>query len=525
MSSRQLSQLPSFLHPDAPSSRTAQQPLDRVELRPELSGVQGYAGDLDFGLNLRCALAGAPAALLISPLDGVVALNGLTLNATPVVSTVLLATSPTGGARFPLPIPNDPALIGPSLFVQALVLDAGAPLGLAASRGLRVVASRAPGIFVASTRTQFGGSRGQFHLFDRSSSAIIDTGLPDEVQFVEGLTFDPSGERVFLLNAAGQAVLGDLSSVPVSWSVLASVGPSGISPFAVSSTSIHLDARRQLLWVYSASRFSAVDVDPFSSSFGQIKYRTADMGLRDVLDWDLSPSGDVIAAVADSLLFVIDTDPVSPMFGQDLFADVLVVPDVRDLPTLGFRQSVRVAVRPNDRDVLVAIGQPQHAEVARFDLGTGMWIDQNGAAAGRNIGGLAVPRLFLGGGVANIQYLSDGSGAVLTGGDIDRFNFLSNAYACGWAGRLEFDPKDPTVFTWHEFSPGVPFPGAFEGVLSRDETEIGIPTWFVSTRCGQTQEPQIVRIDVKTGAFLGAVSVPPFTPPFETSTDLTAGYR
>jgi hypothetical protein len=43
-----------------------------------------------------------------------------------------------GDAQVPLPIPNDPSLVGYSLFTQGVWLDACGPLGFAATAGLAI---------------------------------------------------------------------------------------------------------------------------------------------------------------------------------------------------------------------------------------------------------------------------------------------------------------------------------------------------------------------------------------------------
>ena len=63
---------------------------------------------------------------------------GCALLVDPTEAVALLATSPRGRADFPLPVPNNAALLGLDLFFQALTPSALAPQGFALSRGLRL---------------------------------------------------------------------------------------------------------------------------------------------------------------------------------------------------------------------------------------------------------------------------------------------------------------------------------------------------------------------------------------------------
>lgn len=81
-------------------------------------------------------LGGAACAYILGFQDQDFPFLGATILASPVRSAATIAST-DGTASFPLPIPDNPNGIGIDVFAQMLVLDPGAPAGLAASDGLR----------------------------------------------------------------------------------------------------------------------------------------------------------------------------------------------------------------------------------------------------------------------------------------------------------------------------------------------------------------------------------------------------
>ncbi|MBK8977601.1 MAG: hypothetical protein IPM29_16950 [Planctomycetes bacterium] len=118
-------------------------------IAPQLLPVGGFprAGNAGFGLVVAGGLGGAPAALLLAAdtAPGLPFLGG-TLWVDPgklLVAVPLQLSGPTGwtgagAAGLPLSIPADPLLAGARIVAQALVVDAGAPQGVAMSAGLDV---------------------------------------------------------------------------------------------------------------------------------------------------------------------------------------------------------------------------------------------------------------------------------------------------------------------------------------------------------------------------------------------------
>jgi hypothetical protein len=95
-------------------------------------------GTAGFGIDILRGPGNSLVALLGAVSAASVNLAGCTLLVPPGQAVTLLATSPTGFATSPLPIPNHSAFVGIDLFFQAATLDATAPNGFTLSRGLRV---------------------------------------------------------------------------------------------------------------------------------------------------------------------------------------------------------------------------------------------------------------------------------------------------------------------------------------------------------------------------------------------------
>ena len=92
-------------------------------LAPRASSGVATAVYLTFGLEPVPVFYGAGNRSYLSQTD-LAALAGTPYS--PLISTF---AAPTGGVVAPFPIPNDPALLGTTLFFQASEADAGAPLG------------------------------------------------------------------------------------------------------------------------------------------------------------------------------------------------------------------------------------------------------------------------------------------------------------------------------------------------------------------------------------------------------------
>jgi ELWxxDGT repeat protein len=100
-------------------------------------------GNADFGISLGNARPVAPAILLLDLTSMPLQIGGCTLFVLPLV-TFGAVTDAVGSARFPLPLPDDPSVVGVDLFGQWAVVDpAGSLFGaLALSDALRVTLER-----------------------------------------------------------------------------------------------------------------------------------------------------------------------------------------------------------------------------------------------------------------------------------------------------------------------------------------------------------------------------------------------
>ncbi|MBK8978688.1 MAG: exo-alpha-sialidase [Planctomycetes bacterium] len=111
-------------------------------LAPTIATTGGLpaVGNASFALRADATLGGAVVGEILGLAAVVRPVAGIDLLVDPLVLTTALAsgTGPGAGqAVFPLPIPNDPGLVGVRLLAQMVTADPGAPQGLAASDGLQ----------------------------------------------------------------------------------------------------------------------------------------------------------------------------------------------------------------------------------------------------------------------------------------------------------------------------------------------------------------------------------------------------
>ncbi len=108
-------------------------------LVPQLDsgGRQSQIGSVDFALEFRSGLPNSLAYLAYGPASATLPLLGGTLLVSPnVVLPVNLDV--LGAATLPAPLPNDPGLVGSSLYAQGFVVDGGAPENFSITRGLQL---------------------------------------------------------------------------------------------------------------------------------------------------------------------------------------------------------------------------------------------------------------------------------------------------------------------------------------------------------------------------------------------------
>jgi hypothetical protein len=109
------------------------------------SGGEPQIGNQSFGLDVAAALGGSLSVLLFGPEQSFPFAGG-TIYVNPILAFALPLGGPAGvpgagSATFPIPLPNDPALIGGMLPGQAVILDASGTVGFALTTAVRIVIS------------------------------------------------------------------------------------------------------------------------------------------------------------------------------------------------------------------------------------------------------------------------------------------------------------------------------------------------------------------------------------------------
>ncbi|MGE3878118.1 MAG: hypothetical protein AB7I19_03600 [Planctomycetota bacterium] len=486
-----------------PSARVvAQQPYGPATagsagITPQLHAVRPRPGDAAFQFELTQAVGGSPAFLVLGTGVGSLPVLGIELLVDP--ATILLAfgstTSPggagVGAASFPLPIPATPSLTGLALFAQGVVVDVGTTFGFSSSRGLRFSVTNTPAVFVATSIL----NNDPFHLIDPLAGTILDSGSPPQVDNASGAVFDQSGARIFTASGIrGIVGVGDLSSLPISWSTLYA------SP-ASSAYGLQLDDARQLLWTLTAlfggsRELVAIDVDVNSSNYGTAVHSTNGMLVGNAELWAMAPSRNLAAVMTylPNSITIVDTDPQSPTFLQNRFTQLPVPVDQAGPIAL----ATRVAITPDERWALVTLQGvgTTPTEIARLDLRTGNWFDHNPGQFGTNIGPFGATPLTLGSAPTTLLISASG-----------RFAIVGGFGACGWVGRLDLDPTDPLNVGFTPFQPGVTLANGWTSAMAPDEREIAVATW-PSANCALAS-PQLVRIDVVTGNLSSSIGIPP----------------
>jgi hypothetical protein len=465
---------------------------------PTLSAPAARLGNPAFSFDLQAAAPNSTALAVLALAPTNLRLLGVDVLVDPAATLLTLGATTSvgppgsGRASFGLPLPANTSLRGLPLFTQAFVLDQGVPNLLAASRGLRTPLAGAPRVFVACSIA----ANDPFQLVDPIAGAVLDSGSPPQTDNVSGAAFDAAGRRVFVVSSIrGTFSVGDLTNTPTSWSTLWTV-PGG------TAYGLGTDLARQLAWTLapvttSGSReLVAIDIDANSATYGQTRHNTVNMLSGQAEIFDLAPSGNVAAVLTylPNSLTIVDTNPQSATFLQNRVTQVAIPVDQAGAISL----ATRIAITPDERYALITIqGQgATPAEIARFDLTTLAFVDHNGAAPGQNIGPLSQPPILMGSAPTTLLVASHG-----------RFAIVGGFGGCGWVGRLDLDPRDPTSLAFTPFTSTLPLQNGWTSGLSTDETEIAVATWPRSG-CSGAASPELVRLDVATGVQLGAIGIP-----------------
>ena len=106
---------------------------------PTLGGDTPYLGNLGHTFELRDAPAATGCILALSSLPASTSLgNGCTLHVGGAPAIANAVTDDAGFARFALPLPADPTLLGLTAYGQAAALDATAPFGVSLTAGREI---------------------------------------------------------------------------------------------------------------------------------------------------------------------------------------------------------------------------------------------------------------------------------------------------------------------------------------------------------------------------------------------------
>lgn len=297
-------------------------------------------GQTAFALTLDQGVGGAPALLVAGSGPAALPVFGMTLNVDlfkpgffVAWTGVLSGSSGVGGAgsaTAPLPIPGIATLVGIQLHTQFVVLDSGAPQGLAASRGLRV------GINKGALAVACGHRHLSSYDYLTKKSVNDGTGSsPDDCQF----------------NVAGTLLLTtgrDGGSSPVLEIYDATVSPLkklktvSLGSGAANHLMVHPDDKRAYVTVNDTTAalnyVHIVDIDPTSKTFGtkigQVKGLAT--GKRIFEGGSISGSGRVLALAEFAFsgtpnIHIVDVQPGSP--NRDTVTKVIPLPGVGSMLT------------------------------------------------------------------------------------------------------------------------------------------------------------------------------------------------
>lgn len=113
----------------------------------DIGGGSPYLGNQAFSLEARNALGGAATGLLLGLTTASIPVLGVRILVLPIESRFSMASGAgpgTGRASYSIPVPSEPSIAGLSVHAQVIVLDPGAPQGLATTDGLTLEVQRTP---------------------------------------------------------------------------------------------------------------------------------------------------------------------------------------------------------------------------------------------------------------------------------------------------------------------------------------------------------------------------------------------
>lgn len=373
-----------------------------------------YTGPVTAGalasIDLERAVGGMPAFLLLGwsrvdlPVFGMQLLVQPQLGLFGGFASGVAGAPAQGRLSLPLPLPNQPALIGGVFDFQWAVLDPGTVGGFAATTGLELRVAPPPLVLACGTQ---GMAVDSVFALDPATGAVSHWNTQLYANNPVDVQFTPDGNLcVVASELTHEFIIGDARN---GGARLASITvPSSCTP---NSAAITPDGRRAYGVTFgvagsNAGRIVEFDVDPASPRFGQILAWVSGMPLINQLEGvGISGNGRVLTAcnlgLGDTpMILIVDVDPQSPTFNtvRASFPAPAIVTDIRathdatlafaclapitgpgslaiiDVPAGAIAAIIpNIGMFPTDleidlRDQFVLVGCPNSNEVVRIGL-------------------------------------------------------------------------------------------------------------------------------------------------------------
>ncbi|PIE22067.1 MAG: hypothetical protein CSA62_14275 [Planctomycetota bacterium] len=310
-------------------------------ISPEL-WVRGHPspGQSSFRFEVSKGLGAGPAFMVGGFRQTKLSVLGLSLLVDPMTPGFFLPWSGVlgggagqagaGSVSIAFPLPNMPSIAGVSLYTQVFVLDAAAPGGLSASKGLRSTFNRGPLAVLCGHRS--------LRSYDYGRQKAVNDGTrssPDDVQF------NRAGTLLFATGrdsgSAGVFEIYDATVSPLKKLKMVSLGP-GLPNHLV----VHPSDTRAYVAIADkpgkAGYVRIVDIDRSSSTFGTVlgQVKNIPAGLRFFEGGSVSANGRVLCIAefqfsGASSLHVIDVDPSSST--RDTWKKTILLPGVGSMLT------------------------------------------------------------------------------------------------------------------------------------------------------------------------------------------------
>lgn len=459
---------------------------------PLLSCTQAYMGNAQFALTISNGRGGSSGWVGISTAPGSFFVGGTEILVGIPSLVALLPVTLNGAAgvpgagsatlNIPLSFPVAPSLAGLSYYVQYVGNDSPTPPSPASSRGLRVEITMPPSVFVGLS---VGGSTDTHYFVDPVAPALQLQSNATHTDNVTDAVWARGGRDLFVGSSIrNQVNWADVSSFPPVWQTIYTASASGCYGMG-------FDRATKRLFTFTdpgtnSRELVALDGDPASATFGQVLANSTNLFSTNLVErWALSPSGKLAVFMAPLIapfnLEIIDTDPASGTYMQIIRTAPVPISG-------GLSIGTRVRFTNEEDAILVLVQQAgtTPAELARYDIASNTFVDFNPSMSGtQNIGANSSPAALFGSAPTDIEMSPDGTFAIISG-----FG------GTGWAGRLDIQPNNPSVFAYTPITTSTP--NGWACGLSRDGKLMSVGSW---------SPPQLFFFDPLTGAAKGSVSL------------------